>query len=217
MSFGFEDGDYLAWSVEVRREKNERVLADRRCVQIPHARLSRHDRTRFGPAALERARRGRAALSAEHAPRAGARRSCSNMSRKRPRSPSSRSSTIPSPPIARRSSQARPRGWGRRCRWTGGSSSTASAWLPVRSAGGRHDDAAQRADGARAHQRAARKPRISRRTSRGSFASACPRLGIRRRSSAAHALSSGLLRRGQMRVERGRVGEELGARRGVGD
>ena len=37
MSFGFEDGDYLAWSVEIRREKNERIFADRRRVQIPHA------------------------------------------------------------------------------------------------------------------------------------------------------------------------------------
>ena len=50
---------------------------------------------------------------------------------------------------------------------------------------------------------------------RGSFASACHRLGTRRRDRA--DLSSGFLCRGQICVERGRVGEKLGAWRGVRD
>ena len=62
MSFGFDDGRQLAWSIEVQAGEERPVFARRGRLQIPHGRLSRDDRARRGARALERARRGRAPL-----------------------------------------------------------------------------------------------------------------------------------------------------------
>ena len=61
MSFGFSDGQELAWSIEVRREKTGVYSPRRRRVQDAYARLSRHHRARLGPPARQRPRRGRRA------------------------------------------------------------------------------------------------------------------------------------------------------------
>ena len=106
MSFGFEDGDHIAWSVEVRREKTERVLADRRRVQDPYARLSRHDRARFGAGCARTcAARTCASIGSARRPTRRA-RCCTNMSSSRPRSPNIPNCTIRSPRTARPSSSS---------------------------------------------------------------------------------------------------------------
>ena len=72
MSFGFEGGEFLAWSVEVRREKTGEFspVADAfRSHTLVYLATTERD---FGALALERARRGRAALSAQHAARGSA-------------------------------------------------------------------------------------------------------------------------------------------------
>ena len=154
MSFGFENGDYLTWSVEVRREKSGEFspIADAfKSHTLIYLATTERD---FGALALECARRGRAALPAQHAARERARapaRICLTIERRWPRSPSG---TTRSPPIAPPScsrSFARP---GARIPldWR----LVVNGFLPgylYDHRGGGHDNAAQRIDGARAHQR----------------------------------------------------------------
>ncbi len=72
MSFGFEDGEHIAWSVEVRRERTSEFspIADAfKSHTLIYLATTERD---FGQAAHERARRGRAPLQAQHPARTGA-------------------------------------------------------------------------------------------------------------------------------------------------
>ncbi len=73
MSFGFEDGEHIAWSVEVRRERTSAFspIADafKSHTLIYLATTERE----FGQAAHERARRGCSPVPAQHPARAGSR------------------------------------------------------------------------------------------------------------------------------------------------
>ena len=130
-----------------------RVLAGRRRVQIPYPRLSRHHRGRFGAPARQCPPRGRTALSAEHAARAGPRapaRICHAIDRAR------RAAEV----VQFDHRQLRDRGVQDRSRGRRDVSVRLAAGrqrlparLPLRPAGGGHDDAARRTDGAGADQR----------------------------------------------------------------
>ena len=72
MSFGFEDGDHISWSVEVRREKTGEFspVADAfRNHTLIYLATTERNSVRLR---IERARRGRAPLSAQHAAWPGA-------------------------------------------------------------------------------------------------------------------------------------------------
>ena len=72
MSFGFEDGDYLSWSVEIRRERMSEYspIADAfKSHTIVFLAATERD---FGPPALECAGRGRASLPAQRPARSRA-------------------------------------------------------------------------------------------------------------------------------------------------
>ena len=67
MSFGFDGGEKLAWSIEVRREKTGEYSPVSDAFKSHTHRRSRHCRTRRRPPALERAQGGRAPLPAAQA------------------------------------------------------------------------------------------------------------------------------------------------------
>ena len=125
MSFGFEDGDHIAWSVEVRREKTSEFspIADAfKSHTLVYLATTEVDLVRL----RANVRGEDVRLYRLNTPPNRPARCCSNMSPNRPSWPRGRSSTIRSPPTARPScsrSCARRAG---RFRSTGGWSSTAS-------------------------------------------------------------------------------------------
>ena len=67
VSFGFDDGEHVAFSVEIRRERHAELLGDRRLLQGIRAQHHRGRRTRRGAPAHQRPRRGRVPIPDTHA------------------------------------------------------------------------------------------------------------------------------------------------------
>ena len=59
ISFGFDDGEHVVFSVEIRREKHEKYSEDRRLLQGVRTQRHRGRRTRRDPGSNQCARRGR--------------------------------------------------------------------------------------------------------------------------------------------------------------